>query len=439
MNTADQSKISAPVRLNSCGGQYIQPKVKENLDFSKPTYGKKPLHESQSNVVKNSIQNLNRSNTITHQRIADHEIKRKQSLPAQGSDYFDKEFDRSDQPDACKHNYLPFGALKKSKSAHTLALLQQFEAKGKPSGDTPPPSYVKRPEPEPKPKPIIKKASSAENTKPAMQQTAISPPQSSKSISPNVLASPRTSTQSTPVHVKSPLQNASNRSKSPPPENLSLPEITETPSSPLVQDGHIIFPGQTSETRRRVQRYAQTLNAIHNRKSIVLDDDDDDAVDNDAGKGLQRSKSGTLLCVPKQYESAIRKSELLEKERTVAAYFAGNKSPQSGVQHSSSQHSMHSSSSVKTAEGQKSTTVSPMQNSEQRDVNAMRDLQEISSHSRTTTTTTKSAHHLKILRRQQKQTSPNPLSKSHTAPSINLLDESNVDDAIDDLFASFGK
>lgn len=182
-----------------------------------------------------------------------------------------------------------------------------------------------------------------------------------------------------------------------------------------------------------------------NRKSIVLDDDDDGIVDDGADKsgsankgGLQRSKSGTLLSVPKQYESAIKKSELLEKERTVAAYFLGNKSPQ-GVQRSSSQHSMHSSSSIKTAEGQKSNTVSPMQSSDLKDLNVTTDMHESSGHSRTTTSTTKSAHHLKILRRQQKQSSPNPLAKSQTAPSINLLDESNVDDAIDDLFASFGK
>lgn len=448
--TIDKSKISAPVRLNSCGGTYIQPKVKENLDFSKPTYGKKPMYEPQSNIMKNSVTNLNRSNTLTHhQRIANHEIKRKQSLPAETSEYFEAEFDRSVQQDSSSfsHKYLPFGALKKSKSTHTLALLQQFESKGKTTGDAPLPSYIKRPDLEPKSKPvaeikpksIIKKGPTpaesikpVENIKPAIKQSA-SPAQSNKS------ASPKTSTQSTPVQTKSPMQTTPIQSKTSPSENLIPPEITETPSSPLVEDGHIIFPGQTSDTKRRVQHYAKTLNAMLNRKSIVLDDEDDidDAVpaDKNTKGGLQRSKSGTLLSVPKQYESAIKKSELTDKERTVAAYFSGNKSPAQGVQRSSSQHSLHSSSSIKTVEGQKSNTVSPMQSG---DLNMTSDMQETSSHSRTTTTTTKSAHHLKILRRQQKQSSPsNPLAKSATLP--NLLDESNVDDAIDDLFASFGK
>lgn len=442
----DKSNISAPVKLNSCGGTYIQPKVKEALDFSKPTYGKKPAYEPQNSIVKNSITNLNRSNTLTHQRIANYEIKRKQSLPAENSEYFETEFDRSVQQDASSysHKYLPFGALKKSKSTHTLALLQQFESKGKSAAEAPLPSYVKRPDLEQrskpvaeiKPKSIIKKAPAAEYikpaeaVKPALKQT-VSPAQFNKA------AAPKTPTQSsTPAQVKSPIQAAPVRPKTPQSENLGPPEITETPSSPLVEDGHIIFPGQTSETKRRVQHYAQTLNAILNRKSIVLDDDDDGTDDVPADKtakggGLQRSKSGTLLSVPKQYESAIKKSELSEKERTVAAYFSSNKSPAQGVQRSSSQHSLHSSSSTKTIEGQKSNTVSPMQSG---DLTA--DVHESSS--RTTTTTTKSAHHLKILRRQQKQTSPsNPLAKSATLP--NLLDESNVDDAIDDLFASFGK
>lgn len=438
MNAAmDKSKISSPLKLNSCGGTYVQAKVKTDLDFSKPTYGKKSLYESPTSIVRNNIANLNRSHTLTNQRAANYEFKRKQSLPAQGSDYFNAEYEKPSQPDpsSFSHKYLPFGALKKSKSTHTLALLQQFESKGKTSADTPPPSYARRPDPEPKPKPIaeIKPKSIIKKTSPI---EAIKSPQSMTSVSPNVLASPRPSTQNTPIQSRSPMQQTTSV-RSPPSESLVPPEITETPSSPLVEDGHIIFPGQTTDTKRRVQHYAQTLNAMLNRKSIVLEDDNDDDNDNTAGDkiGVQRSKSGTLLSVPKQYESAIKKSELLEKERTVAAYFGSNKSPSQNVQRSSSQHSMLSSSSTKTVEGQKSSTVSPMQSNDLKDVNYITDMQD--SHSRTTTTTTKSAHHLKILRRQQKQTSPNALAKSSTLP--NLLDESNVDDAIDDLFASFGK
>ncbi|XP_031638227.1 uncharacterized protein LOC116350559 [Contarinia nasturtii] len=168
-----------------------------------------------------------------------------------------------------------------------------------------------------------------------------------------------------------------------------------------------------------------------NRKSIVMEDDEEKVSDKKESGGVQRSKSGTLLAVPKQYESAIKRSEVLEKERTVAAYFSGNKSPQ-GLQRSSSQHSVQSLTSVRTAEEQKSNTVSPMETNKDSKLTELRETS-----SRTTTTTTKSAHHLKILRKQQKSTSPNPLAKSQTLPNVNLLDENNVDDAFDDLFAEF--
>lgn len=437
----DPSKISSPMRLNNYGGQYIQPKIESNLDFSKPTYGKKPGNEqfTQGNAINNNVSNLNRTKSITHQRVSNYEVKRKQSLPAQNSDYFEAGFNEYQQNQQATHNssYLPFGALKKSKSTHTLALLQQFEAKTK-HEEPPLPSYVKRPslgEPkvindtkafvesrafaetksfekpiaEIKPKPIMKKA-------PRLDE-------------PKVEAKPQSAPISQPIRPKSPPKATapirSNESK----QKLEPPAITETPSSPLVEDGHIIFPGQTTDTKRRVQHYAQTLNAMLNRKSVIVDDDADETVEsNDTSKGpLQRSKSGTLLAVPKQYESAIKRSEVLQKERTVAAYFAGSKSPQ-GLQRSSSQHSVLSSSSVKTVEERKSNTVSPMHSSDSKTP----ELREVNS-----TTTTKSAHHLKILRKQQKQITSNPLAKSQTLPSINLLDESNVDDAFDDLFASF--
>lgn len=501
--TVDKSKIAAPVKLNSYGGQYIQPKVEQQLDFSKPTYGRKPTNDIQNNVVKNNITNLSRSNTTSHQRVANYEIKRKQSLPAQNTDFFDAEFDQNQDASSHGSTYLPFGALKKSKSTHTLALLQQFEGKTK-TEEPPLPSYIRRPtfdapEMKPiemKPKSIIKKTSRIEDnvmqslpqpilksvqqpvkpiqpvskptpsppipTQPIAFIRPKSPPQPTPQITPQVAPTlpkspsqlaPQITPQVAPILPKSPPQTKSQitpqvtptlpksppqfrpRTPSPPPRKsppkntvvrtshkLEAPEITETPSSPLVEDGHIIFPGQTAETKRRVQHYAKTLNAMLNRKSIIMDDDEEEISDKkDTSKiGVQRSKSGTLLTVPKQYESAIKRSEVLEKERTVAAYFSGNKSPQ-GLQRSSSQHSVQSSTSVRTVEEQKSNTVSPM---------------EVRETSRTTTTT-KSAHHLKILRKQQKSTSPNPLAKSQTLPNVNLLDENNVDDAFDDLFAEF--
>lgn len=552
--TLSNKKIEAPVKLNSCGGQYIQPKVGSNLDFSKPTYGRKYADgDMQYNGSKGT--NLNRSHTIQHQRnnTGNYEIKRKQSLPPQNTDYFDyMDYDNQNDESPHNHKYLPFGALKKSKSTHTLALLQQFESKGK-TQEAPLPSYIRRPtfnEPKPveiKPKSIIKKTSRVEEhiraqpapkpiqqapkpiqqtpkpiqqiTKPIQQapkpiqqitkpiQQASKPIQQAPKLVPQPQAQPqsppfanfetliramsppsapvrqktppriepvrqktppriepvppktppkietvrqktppkiepvrpKTPPKVAPVRPKTPPQKVPIRPKTPPqksapvqsktPQTLEPPEITETPSSPLVEDGHIIFPGQTKETKRRVQHYAKTLNAMLNRKSVLVDDDDEEEQEQvnekkDTGKGVQRSKSGTLLTVPKQYESAIKRSEVLEKERTVAAYFSGNKSPQ-GLQRSSSQHSVQSSTSMRTVESQKSNTASPLE------------LKSSETMSSRTTTTTKSAHHLKILRKQQKSTSPNPLVKSQTLPNVNLLDENNVDDAFDDLFAEF--
>lgn len=444
----DKSKIAAPMKLNSYGSQYIQPKVESDLDFSKPTYGRKPVHGNitQNNVIRNNVTNftnLNRSNTTIHQRVGNYEIKRKQSLPAQNADYFDSVLEHENEPSSHSNNYLPFGALKKSKSTHTLALLQQFETKGKTEED-PLPSYVRRPiynqtESKPmaeiKPKPIIKKTPKLDDANHSLQHISrpIQPVQAQPPIQQTPKFLQQSMQQSAPIRPKSPPPPQKIRPKTPPksatirmktpPQKLEPPEIKETPSSPLVEDGHIIYPGQTLETKRRVQHYAQTLNAMLNRKSIVVDDDDEDVAERtDVAKPLQRSKSGTLLSVPKQYESAIKKSEVLKKEQTVAAYFAGSKSPQ-GLQRSSSQHSMQSSTSMRTVEEQKSNTVSPLENKSS-------EMRETSSR---TTTTTKSAHHMKILRK--KQTSPNPLAKSQTLP--NLLDENNVDDAFDNLFASF--
>ncbi|XP_031625586.1 uncharacterized protein LOC116342206 [Contarinia nasturtii] len=428
--TIDKSKsIAAPVRLNSYGGQYIQPKVEQQLDFSKPTYGRKPTNDIQNNVVNNNITNLSRSNTTTHQRVANYEVKRKQSLPAQNSDFFESEFDQYQNAQSSS-TYLPFGALKKSKSTHTLALLKQFEDKTK-TEEVPLPSYIRRPtfevpETKPiemKPKSIIKKTPKIEDaipmqslpklvqqpSKPIQSVSTPAPPIRSKSppqiapilrksppkLEPIVAKStpqvrPRTPSPPPPPIRKTPPKSAVVR----PPQKLQAPEITETPSSPLVEDGHIIYPGQTAETKRRVQHYAQTLNAMLNRKSIVMEDDEEEVSDKKESPkgGVQRSKSGTLLTVPKQYESAIKRSEVLEKERTVAAYFAGNKSPQ-GLQRSSSQHSVQSSTSVRTVEEQKSNTVSPMETNKDSKLTELRETS-----SRTTTTTTKSAHHLKILR-----------------------------------------
>lgn len=476
-----KSKITPPVRLNSSGGHYIQPKVEpEYHNNAGPSFAKKS-----TNIIKNNVSNVNRSQTITHQRVANIEVKRKQSLPAQKSDYFDSVYNENESNDVIPtHNYLPSGVLKRSKSSHTLALLQQFESKGKSAeatDKTPLPSYVKKPDikspinekpkksissssavVEPKPKPIISSQPKEfkEQTKPLSEpkpksilasktrhqeseEFKIVPEVKTKPILSHQLRESEEQAKTTEATIKLIEKEIQ--------QQLEAPAITETPSSPCVEDGHIIYPGQTTATRNRVQHYAQTLNAMLNRKSIVLDDDNETDSDKNTETtpatktGVQRSKSGTLLAVPKQYESAIKKSEVEEKERTVAAYFAASKSPSQSLQRSSSQHSVLSSASMKSVSRQeeKSNTVSPLQMDDTKSttINQSNEMSNHHSHTEsitTTTTSTKSAHHLKILRKQQKHTTTNlPLAKSQTLPSINLLDESNVDDAFEDLFASF--
>lgn len=445
-----QSKVAAPAKLNSYGGQYIQPKVESNIDKSFPKFGKGSIN----NNVRTKISNVSRSQTNTHHRLSNMEIKRKQSLPAQGSDYFDMVCNQNQSDLPPTHNYLPSGVLKRSKSTHTLALLQQFENKGKSHDNKHKatlPSYVRKPSfdqpsTDVKNSSVIKNNVNLENKTKSIssQKEALSKrefdeistisktrtdfSESSRKTGSNQIQKTEQSSIINKIELKEGLLNA--------------PTMYEIPS-PSVEDGHIIYPGQTNQTKNRVQHYAQTLNAILNRKSIILDDDDTDSDRNDPtsvkNQVLQKSKSGSLLSVPKQYESAIKKSEVEEKQRTVAAYFLANKSPSQNLQRSSSQHSVLSSSSFKSARDN-SNAASPHQLDELEKSAESTETATSRSTSMTTTTTTttnKSAHHLKILRRQQKTTSNTPLAKSQTLPSINLLDESNVDGAFEDLFASF--
>lgn len=85
------------------------------------------------------------------------------------------------------------------------------------------------------------------------------------------------------------------------------------------------------------------------------------------------------------------------------------------------------------------TSITPESGKSVEQANKSFDNNTSSSMTTSTSTTTKSAHHLKILRKQQQSSSMNMLAKSSTMPSLNLLDESNVDDAFEDLFASFNK
>lgn len=446
-----KSKMAAPVKLNSYGGQYMQPKVESNFDKSFPKFGKGRVN----NNTTSNISNVSGSQTSTHHRPANMEIKRKQSLPAQGSDYFDMVRNRNQSDLPPIHKYLPSGILKRSKSTHTLALLQQFENKVKsPNNEHKPtlPSYVRKPSFDP-PSTDVKRSSEIKNQidfekkskSITSQQEEALPKRELEEIS-TISKNRKDFSESSSKTISSTqileTEPSSNNNKVELKESfLNTPTLNEVPS-PSVEDGHIIYPGQTNQTRNRVQHYAQTLNAILNRKSIILDDDDIDSDRNDPSsvnnQVLQKSKSGSLLSVPKQYESAIKRSEVEEKQRTVAAYFLTNKSPSQNLQRSSSQHSVLSSSSLKSARDN-SNAASPHHSDElEKSAESTETATSRSTSTTTTTTTTnKTAHHLKILRRQQKTSSNTPLAKSQTLPSINLLDESNVDDAFEDLFASF--
>lgn len=425
---AEKPKPSQVIKVNSYGSQYMPPKV---LD---PAFDGTPFRiQKKDHAIMNNISGLNRSNTIVHRRPPPIEIKRKQSLPGQGTDYasmidaqthsppshdhdHDHDDDDTNQP---RHNYLPAGILKRSKSGHTLALLQQFENKERTNGTS-------MPQP-PLPSQPLKSAlkqTFAQAPKPALRSNPI---------------------ESKPIDVVKP-SSAPVPVPQPSPNHLDAPKITETPSSPIVDEERIIYPGQTSETRNKIKNYAQTLNAMHSRKTTINSAAISEEIVTGASTGpargiLQKSKSGTLLSIPKPFES-LNRADAEEKQRTVAAYFAGAKSPQGGLQRSASQHSVLSSSSTKSLKTSNENIDINGNNTETVD----RTTSKFESSAITTNTksTTKSAHHLKILKKQQKQSATNalPLAKSQTMPhisSVNLLDESNVDDAFEDLFLSFNK
>lgn len=418
----EKSKPTQVIKVNSYGSQYMPPKVMD------PAFDGTPFQiQKKDYTTMNSLSNLSRSNTIVHRRPPPIEVKRKQSLPGQGTDYasliddrmhsppsHDREYDDGNANEP-RNNYLPTGILKRSKSGHTLALLQQFESKERTNGPS-------MPQPTLPPQPL----------KSALKQTN---PQA-----------PKPAPRSNPIETKptdvvkthaAPVQPTQ-----PSPKHLDAPKITETPSSPIVDEERIIYPGQTSETTNKIKNYAQALNAMHSRKTTINSAVISEEIMTGPIKGiLQKSKSGTMLALPKPFESNINKADADEKQRTVAAYFSGVKSPQ-GLQRSASQHSVLSSSSTKSLKTSNENIDINGNNTEIVD----RTLSTFGSSAIMTNikSTTKSAHHLKILKKQQNQSATNalPLAKSQTMPhisSVNLLDENNVDDAFEDLFLSFNK
>lgn len=126
---------------------------------------------------------------------------------------------------------------------------------------------------------------------------------------------------------------------------------------------------------------------------------------------IQRTKSGHTLAIPKQFEAGIKKTEVTEKQKTVAAYFSGQKSPQS-LSRSSSQQNVSEPTSTKTNSSQRTTTT-------------IRKKSQI--------TRIKSSEKASI----SKQVPSSGLARSHTMPhvhNLNYLDETNVEDAFEDLF-----
>lgn len=409
-----KSKPTTVVRVNSSGGQYIAPKLNQGFQGSKIKIQKRQQEQPMSSslpghVMMNNVSNLARSSTINQRRIPPPEIKRKQSLPAQGTEFGDSD---EDEP---RHSYLPTGILKRSKSGHTLALLQQFESRENIDRTSTPPPPLRQSQPAlnkpaqrpPTPKHVQPTVSKPIVSKP-VQQFQKPVQQSQQPVQPSQKAVQQP--QSKPK-LQMPAQQQNQ------PVNAAQgPKIQETPSTPKAEKEDQEEEKQLS-VAEKIHNWTQSINARNFNKTF----------DEDSGLtgGIKKSKSGSLLTIPKQYETIIKKSEVEQKQRTVAAYFSGSKSPQ-GLQRSSSQHSVLKSKSLK----ELSTRVDDDTDDNKTDGD------ESSKQSKT-----KSAHHMKILKKQ-KQTSNSCIAKSQTMPHIadlSLLDESNVDDAFEDLFSSFNK
>ncbi|KAI8128292.1 Smoothelin-like protein 1 [Lucilia cuprina] len=114
---------------------------------------------------------------------------------------------------------------------------------------------------------------------------------------------------------------------------------------------------------------------------------------------LRRTKSGHTLALPKMYEAAMTKTDISEKQKTVAAYFSGQKSPT------------------------QQETLVEQQTTKRSVINRTKTSEKVSAASRKSLGT-----NLPI--------APGGLQRSATMPHIanlNLLDESNVEDAFEQL------
>ncbi|XP_055912998.1 titin-like [Eupeodes corollae] len=115
---------------------------------------------------------------------------------------------------------------------------------------------------------------------------------------------------------------------------------------------------------------------------------------------IRRSKSNHTLALPKLYEASYDRAEISEKQRTVAAYFTGQKSPNSLSRNSSQTNLADECNYVSV----KKSSINRIKTSEKASIS--------------------------------RQDPSSGLSRSHTMPQIanvNLLDESNVEDAFEQL------
>lgn len=134
----------------------------------------------------------------------------------------------------------------------------------------------------------------------------------------------------------------------------------------------------------------------------------------DAPRPIQKTKSTHTLALPKAFEAGIRKSEVSDKQRTVAAYFSGEKSPLSLSRSSSGTQVNNQSSS--------STSYANTSASQSTQIRKKSQITRVKTSEKASTS---------------KQLPSSGLSRSHTMPhmvNLSLLDESNVEDAFEDLF-----
>lgn len=153
-----------------------------------------------------------------------------------------------------------------------------------------------------------------------------------------------------------------------------IPVINVAPSSPAVKPNH-----------------AQVLSKSDSWYQICMSNQTTNKATSPTNKGVVKSKSSHSLAVPsRQFEAGMSKDELVQKKRSLEAYFAGSKSPQN-------QEPIKTETKVV-----------------KRSINRMKTSEKLSA-----------------------SRQPTGLSRSRTLPDIvcpELLDESNVDQSFEALF-----